>query len=61
MTSTTDRDQEFDSQFGWKYNCDQCKRKFANPTDLEYHFGAKNITTPETKVDCGECVKTFKI
>ena len=28
---------------------------------MEYHFGAKNITTPETKVDCGECVKTSKI
>ena len=62
MKSTTERDHEsLIHSLDGKYCCGQCTRKFANPSDLEYHFGAKNITSPETKVDCGECVKTFKI
>ena len=42
-----------------KYACDQCERKFANPSDLNYHLGAKHTVNPET-IDCGECGKTFK-
>ena len=43
-----------------KYGCDQCERKFANPSDLEYHFEAKHRINPEPKLDCGECGKTYK-
>ena len=61
MKSTTERDHEsLIHSLDGKYCCGQCTRNFANPSDLEYHLGAKHRTNPETKLDYGECGKTSK-
>ena len=42
-----------------KFECDECKSRFANTEDLDYHKGA-NHSEPVAEVKCVECDQVFK-
>ena len=43
-----------------KFECDECKSRFANSADLDYHKGANHSDSVAAEEKCVECDQVFK-